>query len=269
MRPTVSPRVTVSEISLSISTGPTLPANVRPTFSNTKTGSVMFHLRLSPLTYAARSAIRNVTMAWVAVFFALSPAKAAEKLTLLALGDSLTQGYGLPPQEGFVPQMEAWLKTQGREVEIINAGVSGDTTAGGLSRLDWSLTPEVDAMIVNLGGNDMLRGIDPATSRANLDGILAGAQAKTLPVLLVGLRAPGNYGPEFKSAFDAMFPDLAAQYGAVVSDNYFLPMIDQTTRLFDPDLMQADGIHPNAAGVKKAVEALGPKVLELLDRVKG
>jgi len=191
----------------------------------------------------------------------------AETKTLLALGDSLTQGYGLPQEQGFVPQLQNWLQAQGADVAVINAGVSGDTTAGGLSRLDWSLTPEVDAMIVNLGGNDLLRGIDPTESRANLDAILATAKARGLPVLLIGLRAPGNYGPAFKAAFDAMYPDLAAQYGVDLELNFFLPLIDQTTRRFDPATMQPDGIHPSAAGVARIVQGLGPKVLALLDRV--
>ena len=186
---------------------------------------------------------------------------------MLALGDSLTAGYGLPPDQGFVPQLQAWLAAKGAEVVVVNAGVSGDTTAGGLSRTDWALTPDIDAVIVNLGGNDMLRGIDPAASRANLDAILAKVQARGLPVLLVSLRAPGNYGADFKASFDAMYPDLAAQYGAVLAENYFLPVIDQQTRLLDPAYMQADGIHPNAKGVAKILESLGPKVQELLLKV--
>lgn len=193
----------------------------------------------------------------------------AETLRIVALGDSLTQGYGLPPADGFVPQLERWLRAKGADVTVANAGVSGDTTAGGLSRLDWSLEPGTDALIVNLGGNDMLRGLDPAVTRANLDAILAGAGTRGIPVLLVGLRAPGNYGPDYKAAFDAIFPDLAAKHGAIPTDNYFLPLIDQSTRLLADDLMQPDGIHPNARGVAVAVDALGPKVLELLARVGG
>ena len=219
---------------------------------------------LSCLTYAPLRAFRNVT---AAIILLTSPAFA--ETTVLALGDSLTAGYGLPQDQGFVPQLQAWLAAHGAEVKIINAGVSGDTTAGGLSRTDWSLTPDVQAVIVNLGGNDMLRGIDPATSRANLDAILAKVQAKGVPVLLVSLRAPGNYGADFKASFDAMYPDLAAKYGAVLADNYFLPVIDQQTRLLDPAYMQADGIHPNAKGVAKILETLGPKVQEMLARVSG
>lgn len=220
--------------------------------------------QLLRFTYAPLAQIRNVIMA---IILAVSPAFAAP-VTVLALGDSLTEGYGLPPEQGFVPQLQAWLTAQGQQVVLINAGVSGDTTAGGLSRTDWSLTPEVAAMIVNLGGNDMLRGIDPAVARANLDGILAKAKARNLPVLLVALQAPGNYGADYKTAFDAMYPALADQYAAVLSPPYFAAVTDPATGLLDPALMQADGIHPNADGVKKAVAALGPKVLELLAQVQ-
>lgn len=195
-------------------------------------------------------------------------AATAEPVTIAALGDSLTQGYGLPQEDGFVPQLARWLAAQGAQATVINAGVSGDTTAGGLARADWTLTPEVDALIVNLGGNDMLRGIDPAASRANLDGILTLAEERGVPVLLVSLRAPGNYGKDFKAAFDAMYPELARIHGTLLAENFFLPLIDQTSARLDPALMQADGIHPSAAGVAKVVEALGPQVLELLERAQ-
>ena len=216
------------------------------------------------MAYGASLLLRNAAIAMIAVTGSVF----AEPVTVVALGDSLTAGYGLDQAEGFVPQMQAWLMAHGRDVVLINAGVSGDTTAGGLARLDWSLTPDVGALIVNLGGNDLLRGLDPAASRTNLDAILAAATARGLPVLLVGLRAPGNYGAGFKAAFDAIFPELAAKYGAVLEENYFLPLIDQKAAVLNPALMQADGIHPNAKGVAAAVAALGPKVLEVLDRVK-
>ena len=208
--------------------------------------------------------IRNVA---IVLTLAASPSY-AEKLTLVAFGDSLTQGYGLPQADGFVPQLQSWLTANGAEVTVLNAGVSGDTTAGGLARFDWTLTPDVDAILLNLGGNDLLRGIDPASSRANLDAMLTKAQALNIPVLLVGLRAPGNYGPGFKADFDAMYPDLAAKFNIPVTDNYFFPMIDQSTRLLSIDLMQPDGLHPNAKGVIVAVNALGPQVLDLLAKVK-
>ena len=219
--------------------------------------------KLPKLTYASLRGIRNAS----AIILLLNSPLLAQPITLVAFGDSLTQGYGLPPQDGFVPQLQAWLTAAGQDVVVINAGVSGDTTAGGASRIDWTLTPDVDALIVNLGGNDMLRGIDPAESRGNLEAILVAAEAKDLPVLLVSLRAPGNYGADFKAAFDAMFGDLAAKHGDLLADNYFFPLIDQSSRLLDPALMQADGIHPNAAGVAVAVESLGPKVRELLAQV--
>ncbi len=193
----------------------------------------------------------------------------AQPVVVAALGDSLTAGYGLPQEEGFVPVLEDWLEGQGAEVELRNAGVSGDTTAGGLSRIDWTLTDDVDALIVGLGGNDMLRGVDPATSRENLDGILAAAQERGLPVLLMGLTGSGNFGPEYKAAFDAMYPELAAQYDAVLYPDFFAAL----TTLEDQaaarrDHMQGDGIHPSASGVQLIVEDIGPSVLELLERVE-
>lgn len=216
--------------------------------------------RLYQLTYAPRRAIRNAA----AIIMLLNSPLLAEPLTVVAFGDSLTQGYGLPARDGFVPQLQSWLAAAGADAVVVNAGVSGDTTAGGASRIDWTLTPDVDALIVNLGGNDMLRGIDPAESKRNLETILIAAQAKKLPVLLVSLRAPGNYGVQFKADFDAMYGDLATKYGALLAPNYFIPLIDQSSRLLDPALMQADGIHPNAAGVAKAITVLGPKVQDLL-----
>ncbi|WP_231119205.1 arylesterase [Rhodovulum sp. MB263] len=193
------------------------------------------------------------------------PARA--EITLAALGDSLTQGYGLPQEEGFVPQLQAWLRAQGADVTVLNAGVSGDTTAGGLSRIGWTLTPEVDGLIVALGGNDLLRGIDPAASRANLDAILTRAEAADVPVLLVGLDAPGNYGPEFKAAFDAMYPELARAHDTLYFPNFLKGLTDLPDRgTAMARYMQDDGIHPSAAGVKLIVEAMGPSVLELVDR---
>lgn len=188
---------------------------------------------------------------------------------LVALGDSLTQGYGLPPEDGMVPQLQAWLLAHGADVTVINAGVSGDTTAGGLARADWALVPETDAVMVLLGGNDLLRGLPPEAARANLDAILAKTEARHLPTLLVPMTAPGNLGADYKKAFDAIFPDLAARHGAVLADPYFTPLLarqGQTARL--AAYMQDDGLHPNKAGVALAIETLGPKVLELMARVK-
>ena len=188
-------------------------------------------------------------------------------MTVAALGDSLTAGYGVLPGRGFVPQLEAWLKTQGRDVKVINAGVSGDTTQGGLSRLEWTLTPDVDALIVNLGGNDILRGLDPALAKLNLEKILTRAADQDLETMLIGLRAVRNYGPEYKAALDQIYSDLAATYGPVFVPNFFAPLAPEGSSTIDPSLMQFDGIHPNGKGVAKIVKAIGPQVLELLDRV--
>ncbi|MEO6298950.1 MAG: arylesterase [Paracoccaceae bacterium] len=193
----------------------------------------------------------------------------AGKLTIVALGDSLTAGYGLAFGTGFVPQMQAWLVAHGADVKIANAGVSGDTTAGGVARLDWALAPGADAMIVNLGGNDLLRGLDPAQAQANLDKILAVAQAKNLPVLLVGLKSSGNFGPDYKAAFDAIYPTLSAKYKTLLFPDYFAPLKQNSD---DPAALtaylQGDGIHPNVQGVALVVDAMGPLVLQLLTEVK-
>jgi acyl-CoA thioesterase-1 len=208
--------------------------------------------------------------AWVLVAVLLSASLArAETVTIAALGDSLTQGYGLVEQDGFVPQLERWLIDRGADVSLINAGVSGDTTAGGAARVAWTLTPEVDAMIVALGGNDLLRGIDPDVSRANIDAILQAAEGAGVDVLLIGMQAPGNYGPEYKAAFDAIYPELAESYGTVYLESFFAGFgEDAGNPALLGDVMQADGIHPNAEGVSRLVGAIGPKVLDLIARVQ-
>ncbi|WP_339636839.1 arylesterase [uncultured Sulfitobacter sp.] len=201
--------------------------------------------------------------------FILGSAAQAEEVVIAALGDSLTQGYGLPAEEGFVPQLQAWLDAEGVEAKIVNAGVSGDTTAGGRARVDWTLTPEVDAMIVTLGGNDMLRGLDPAQARGNIDDILAAAKRAEVEVLLVGMSAPGNYGAGYKADFEALYPDLAEAHGTQFYPDFFTGLLaeekgaasarsDTVQRYF-----QGDGIHPNAEGVALIVEDIGPAVAEL------
>ena len=201
---------------------------------------------------------------------ALAGAVWADEVRVIALGDSLTQGFGLLEEQGFVPQLEAWLRARGADVVVENHGVSGDTTAGGLARIGWALSPEADALIVALGGNDLLRGIPPETARANLDGILAEAEARDLPVLLVGLEAPGNYGPEYKAAFDAMYPELAEEFDTLYAESFLAPLSEaaETDRAGAlARYMQPDGIHPNAEGVARIVEALGPAVEALIERV--
>ncbi|MEM1006096.1 MAG: arylesterase [Pseudomonadota bacterium] len=187
----------------------------------------------------------------------------AEPVVIAALGDSLTQGYGLVEEDGFVPQLDRWLQDQGLDVTLINAGVSGDTTAGGAARVAWTLTPEVDGLIVALGGNDLLRGIDPAVSRENIEKILVTAKANGVDVLLIGMQAPGNYGPDYKQAFDAIYPELAQKHQALLADSFFAGLRADGDPNTVGQFMQADGIHPNAKGVSKIVDALGPLVQEL------
>ncbi|MEP2955749.1 MAG: arylesterase [Sulfitobacter sp.] len=201
--------------------------------------------------------------------FILGSAAQAEEVVIAALGDSLTQGYGLPAEEGFVPQLQAWLDAEGVEAKIVNAGVSGDTTAGGRARVDWTLTPEVDAMIVTLGGNDMLRGLDPAQARGNIDDILAAAKSAEVEVLLVGMSAPGNYGAGYKADFEALYPDLAEAHGTQFYPDFFTGLLaeekgaasarSETVQRY----FQGDGIHPNAEGVALIVEDIGPAVAKL------
>lgn len=219
-------------------------------------------MRTVALRYGARWMIRKAFSA-LAVIVAVTGVAAAE-VKIVALGDSLTHGYGLPAEDGFAPQLEAWLQANGApDAVVVNAGVSGDTTAGGRARLVWSLGDNADALIVELGGNDLLRAIDPASSRENVDAILSEAAARDLPVLLTGMKAPSNYGPEFKAAFDAIYPELAAEYGALY-DPFFLEGL-----VGDPSLFQQDGIHPNAAGVQRLVARFGPLALELVERARG
>ena len=213
--------------------------------------------------------MRHYILNAVVAGFLINGAASAEPVTVAALGDSLTQGFGLPPDDGFVPQLQAWLEGEGAEVRLINAGVSGDTTAGGLSRIAWTLTEDVDALIVALGGNDLLRGIDPAVSRANLDGILAEARGRGVPVLLVGMDAPPNYGAAYEAAFDGMYGELAEAHGAGLHANFLgaLAALDDRAMVLET-YMQSDGIHPNREGVALIVEDMGPAVLRLIAEVE-
>ncbi len=200
--------------------------------------------------------------AFLAVLVALAAAPAAaEPVRLVVLGDSLTAGYGLPPGAGFPARLEAALKERDRDVTVVDAGVSGDTTAGGLSRLDWSVGADAQAVIVELGGNDMLRGIDPARTAENLDRIVSRLTERGLPVLVAGMRAPRNLGEDYGSAFDAIFPAVAERHGAALYP-FFLDGVAA-----DPALNLPDGIHPNEAGIAVIVERILPAVEQLLDRV--
>lgn len=212
--------------------------------------------------YGAFAALRKVLVS--GLFVSWGYTATAEPVVIAALGDSLTQGYGLVEQDGFVPRLERWLQANGAEVRLINAGVSGDTTAGGAARVEWTLTPDVDAMIVALGGNDLLRGLDPDLSRANLTAILSAAETSKVDVLLIGMQAPGNYGPDYKQAFDTIYPDLAEQYDVLYAESFFAGLASGGDPNAVSQYMQPDGIHPNSQGVARIVEALGPSVLELV-----
>lgn len=218
--------------------------------------------------YGARARIGKLLAALLVVNLTFGQAAAAP-VTVLAFGDSLTQGYGLPDGDGLVPQLQAWLTAQGLDATLINGGVSGDTTAGGLARIDWSLTPDIQAVIVGLGGNDVLRGLDPGESRKNLDGILRAISQKNLPILLIGMDAPDNYGADYKAKFDAIYPDLAQEYATPLFPVYLGPVLEgRSFAQALPLYMQADGIHPNKAGVALIVGKLGPMVADLIRSVK-
>jgi acyl-CoA thioesterase-1 len=186
---------------------------------------------------------------------------AEEPVRLLALGDSLTAGYGLPQDQGFVPRLQAALAARGRAVRVINAGVSGDTTAGGLARLDWALADQPDAVLVELGGNDGLRALPPAQTYANLAAILERLAARKLPSLLAGMLAPPNLGAEYGRDFAATFQRLAREHPDVVFYPFFLEGVAA-----DPALNQPDLIHPNARGVEEIVHRILPAVETLLDK---
>ena len=212
----------------------------------------------------AYGAISRASKFGVAIFVTTSLAQ-AETVTIAALGDSLTAGYGLAQSEGFVPQLERWLQAQGSDIVVLNAGVSGDTTAGGLSRAAWTLTPDVDAMIIALGGNDFLRGLDPAVSKANLDGILAAGKAAGVAMLLVGLSVGANYGLEYKEEFEGMYRDLSTKYDIPLYPD-FASGLRAAAGMQEgvSEFLQADGIHPNPEGVAVIVAAMGPAVLDLI-----
>lgn len=219
--------------------------------------------KLYTFAYGAIAPIRNLMVG----LLLLPAAVHAETITIAALGDSLTAGYGLPQSDGFVPQLQAWLDAQGIDAAVINAGVSGDTTAGGLSRTDWTLTPDVDAMIVTLGGNDFLRGIDPASSKANLARILEKGQGAGVEMLLVGITVSSNYGPDYQADFEGMYPALSEEFNVPYVADFFAGMTEgRDMAEARATLLQSDGIHPNKEGVALIVEALGPSIAELVER---
>lgn len=187
-----------------------------------------------------------------------SPIIKPEAIKIVALGDSLTVGFGLPPRDGFVPQLQKALRARGHAVQLHNAGVSGDTSSGGLARLDWAVDEKTQAVIVALGANDMLRGISPAVTRANLSAIIEKLQARGIRVLLVGMYAAPNLGGAYAARFNPIYPRLAAQYNLVFYP-FFLEGVAG-----NPALNLSDAIHPNAQGIAIMVKNILPKAEELL-----
>jgi acyl-CoA thioesterase I len=182
----------------------------------------------------------------------------AQTIHILAFGNSLTAGLGLEPQQAFPARLEAALKARGHDIVIANAGVSGDTSTAGAERLDWSLAPEIDAVILELGSNDALRGIDPEETEKALDRILSALKERRLPVLLAGMLAPRNLGADYGRKFDAIFPRLAAKYG-VLFYPFFLDGVAA-----EPAFNQPDGLHPNSKGVDMIVSRILPTTEDLL-----
>lgn len=192
------------------------------------------------------------------VLMAVSGTAAAKDLTILALGDSLTAGYGLAAQDGFTARLEAALRARGVAARVVNAGVSGDTSAGGLSRLDWLMSDKPDLVIVELGANDGLRGLDPAETRRNLDAILTRTHKGDTRVLLAGMLAPPNLGREYSDAFNEIFPQMAKKHKVPLYP-FFLEGVAAR-----PDLNLSDGLHPNEKGIKVIVDRILPYVLRAL-----
>ena len=196
--------------------------------------------------------------AWILI---ASPAW-AEQVKVIAIGDSLTAGYGLAQSDSFPVQLQAELRAVGEEVRMINSGVSGDTSAGGRARLEWALSFKPDAVILELGANDGLRGLDPGQTEANLNEMITEIRAQALPVLLTGMLAPPNLGQEYSNEFNSLFQRLANKHG-VLFYPFFLEGVVAV-----PALNQTDGIHPNAAGVAEIVKRILPYVRELIGQVR-
>lgn len=189
----------------------------------------------------------------------MNTALAQDRPRLVVLGDSLTAGYGLPQDQAFPVRLAVWLKENGVDVSVINAGVSGDTSAGGLARLDWAIgSPPATHAVVALGANDGLRGLPPAALEQNIDRIVGRLKARGVKVLLAGMYAPRNYGREYAAEFDAVFPRVASRHNVPLYP-FFIEGVAA-----EPTLNQSDGIHPNARGVEVIVSRIGPHVRRLL-----
>jgi acyl-CoA thioesterase-1 len=205
-----------------------------------------------------------LTVAGATVTAAQAPTKFPGKapVRIVVLGDSLVAGFQLKASDAFPAQLERALTARGHQVDVINAGVSGDTTAGGLERVRWAVPDGTDAVIVELGANDALRGLDPARAKANLDRIMVAVKATGADVLLAGMLAPRNMGEDYIREFDAIYPALAAKHGALLYP-FFLDGV-----ALNGQLNLGDGIHPNAKGVAEITRRILPKVEELIARVR-
>jgi acyl-CoA thioesterase-1 len=221
----------------------------------------------NPLPRRAHSAHRLILLFTLIAGLWMSAAPAAwaqnsdKTIHLVALGDSLTAGYGLAPRDGFTAQLQAALTAKGHKVTVHNGGVSGDTSAGGLARLDWAVGPQAQAVIVELGANDMLRGLSPRVTEENLRRIVEKLQARGLEVMLAGMLAAPNLGASYGDAFNTLYPRLAKQYGLVFYP-FFLDGVAG-----NPRLNLGDRIHPNAQGIAVIVEKILPTVEKLLARI--
>lgn len=182
----------------------------------------------------------------------------APGLVIVVMGDSLSAGYNLPPDAGFVPRLEAHLARNGIAARVVDASVSGDTSSSGQARIDWAITGTPDLVILELGANDALRGIDPGLTRANLDNTITALRARGLNVLLAGMLAPPNMGQEYTGAFNAIYPDLAAAHGIPLYP-FFLDGVAAR-----PEFLQADLMHPTAAGIDVIVRGIAPMIIEAL-----
>jgi acyl-CoA thioesterase-1 len=223
------------------------------------------NVSITPIAIFKHTAIKRLVFTIITVFgslyVSLIPLHAQEMKNILAFGDSLTAGYGLGPGEGFTDQLERTLNEQGLNVKVANAGVSGDTTSGGLSRLEWVLVSasDLDLVILALGGNDALRGIQPEITRKNMDKMVSILKEKNIPTLIAGMMAPPNLGPRYGDKFNTIYSDIAKKYDVAIYP-FFLDGVAGFL-----ELNQNDRIHPNPKGVKIITEKMSPSIIEILN----
>jgi acyl-CoA thioesterase-1 len=226
--------------------------------------------KVPPIATPANMVFPVLLCNWLVVLLILGSAEAADPagdadgrlLRIVVLGDSLVAGFGIRPSDAFPAQLERALKAKGHAVEVTNAGVSGDTTAGGLERVSWAVPESTDAVILELGANDALRGLDPARAKANLDAIITRIKAGGAEILLAGMRAPRNLGRDYVRAFDAIYPELASKHGLILYP-FFLEGVAMESKL-----NLDDGLHPNGRGVAEITRRIMPAVEQLIERTR-